>query len=80
METFSAIARRLERIDNDTLYVEFEPANAELKEKVFHGATLPISGSVPDAISAYEPGAAREMLIAVDRMFPGAYQLDAKYG
>ncbi len=78
MENFSAKIYRTSKTGSN-LYMEFWPENLELQEKVMHGHTSEISGNIADTIAAYEPIAAREMMLAVDRIYPNSYVLDAKY-
>ncbi len=79
MEVFSAVLGKSERLDGNLLYVEFAPSNAELKDICYHGMTYPIAGAIADIVSAAEIVAAHEMFIQVNKRFPGAYTLDAKY-
>lgn len=79
MEIFSIKLSRVDRIGN-SIGCEWVPENIDLQDKVLHGATLEIEGTIAETTAAYEPTAAREMFMQLERMFPGQYQLDQKYG
>lgn len=75
MGTFSAVLRKSQRLDGDRLYVEFEPANPELKDVCYHGMTLPVVNSVAMTAAAYASTAASEMFIEVEKRFPNTYSI-----
>ena len=78
METFSIKINKTDRRD-EAIYCEWIPENGELADKVMHAMTLDIAGTIAETIVAYESIAATEMFLVIDRIFPGAYQLDPQY-
>jgi len=79
MEIMEVVLDKVIIIDENMIQAQWSPKNIELYNVGPTGSFLNKIGSIKETTDAYEPIAARELLIQAERLFPGQYKLDPKY-